>query len=50
MTRLLIALLLVAPAYAGDGARWLEVTGRLTRCGSIACLRARKVALATPLP
>lgn len=38
------------PAYAGDSARWLEVTGRLTRCGSIACLRARKVALATPPP
>ncbi len=37
------------PAYAGDRTRWLEVTGRLERCGPDWCLRARDVALARPM-
>lgn len=36
------------PSYAGDAARWLEVSGRLERCGAVPCLRAKKVALASP--
>lgn len=35
------------PAYAADTGRWLEVEGRIERCGEALCLRARRVALAT---
>jgi hypothetical protein len=31
-----------------DAARWLEVEGKLERCGAGYCLRARKVSLSAP--
>lgn len=36
------------PTYAGDSRRWLEVEGRLERCGTAVCLRAKRVALSSP--
>jgi hypothetical protein len=33
------------PNYRADTARWLEVTGRVERCGATRCLRAKTVAL-----
>jgi hypothetical protein len=36
------------PTYAADSRRWLEVAGRLERCGSAVCLRAKSVALSAP--
>jgi hypothetical protein len=33
------------PTYRGDTRRWLEVEGRLERCGTAVCLRAKRVAL-----
>jgi hypothetical protein len=37
------------PGYAGDAARWVEVTGRVVPCAAGRCLRASKVELA-PAP
>lgn len=33
------------PAYAGDSRRWLEVVGRVERCGAALCLRAKQVSI-----
>ena len=33
------------PDYAPDAARWLVVEGKLERCGTILCLKARRVSL-----
>lgn len=34
------------PTYKGDTRHWLEVKGRVGRCGAVRCLRAESVALA----
>ena len=34
------------PTYKGDTRYWLEVKGRVDRCGAVRCLRAKAVALA----
>jgi hypothetical protein len=36
------------PTYAADSRRWLEVEGRLERCGTAVCLKAKNVVLSAP--